>query len=160
MMIQQNGERTNESKKLQIVAACMTIAGSFLPWEVAGDLITVPTYGIRIGYSDISLWFRGVGQFPIQDNGGSLIILLTALLLLSQKYPLFQIRWIPFKKVAYPIFLCVASMLFITRLIYHHSLDGNIVGSTSPGVGLILVTAGSIILLVDAFRQLRNTPTV
>ncbi len=67
---------------LEFAGASLIIVGSFLPWERAGDWISIPSYGIRVDIASFKYWISGIHVFPVHENGGVLAILLTSVIMI------------------------------------------------------------------------------
>jgi len=72
---------------LEFIGAALTVAGSFLPWEQAGDFVSIVTRGVQIDFGNFKYWMTGIHVFPVYDDGGVIVILLTSLIILLAMQP-------------------------------------------------------------------------
>ncbi len=59
-------------KLLLVVGAALTSAGSFLPWTVSGDLVSLQRFGLAVRIDPLFLFY---------DNGGLLVVILSVLVI-------------------------------------------------------------------------------
>ena len=131
-------------RTMGMLGAALALLGSFLPWEWAGDLISYPIYGIRL--------------FPrLNDYGGSLVVLLTVVIvILSFRPPGFlknAQRWL----LVLTVILTIIAILFTLRWLSNRIAFAFAVGAPSIGAGLISIVLGSVVLLISAFLDLRQS---
>jgi hypothetical protein len=132
--------------RFEIIGAALTIIGSFLPWDYTecteGDG-TYVTHGIVIDLTYLGIWFH--------DNGGMLIILLTfAIILLSIRTPRIitnPVLW----NLIISILLLAVSLFLVIRIPLLWT------GCVQIRFGLLMVVAGSVLLLWMAVRKYRNS---
>jgi len=133
------------TKSMFMVGASLTIAGSFLPWWQAGDFVSYWTYGIQVSPS-------------VQDNGGLLVVLLSSVLLMLIFRPFGFIE----KPAAWAIpasaALVLASAFQVGRLLIERTNASGVIGAPSIEVGLLMVSAGSILLLVISVAHYFRRP--
>lgn len=128
------------SKTLYIVGAISIILGSFLPWQQEGDFISYWTYGLQVYPS-----FR--------DNGGFLMVLLSAIMLgLALWSPLCNRRLIILRGLLSGI-LVLLSVYHMGKWLIRRIEAVGTVGAPSLQLGLIVVLAGSMVLLSAAIRD-------
>jgi hypothetical protein len=137
---------SNTLKNLFIVGAILTFAGSFLPWQQQGDLISYLTNGISV--------FP-----PIQDNGGFLIVLLSMVMILLVFRPFAFIDKPTLWSIVVGVALVLDSVFHIGNLLVIRMNAGGVFGAPTIQIGLVMVSLGSILLLIAAslyhLRQLR-----
>jgi hypothetical protein len=131
------------TKAMFIVGAILTITGSFLPWQQAGDFVSYWTYGIQVSPS-------------IKDNGGLLIVLLSGIMLMLILRPTGFIE----KPAAWAVPLNAALVLIsafqVGRLLIERANASGVIGAPSIEIGLLMVSAGSILLLVASVKDFRK----
>jgi len=143
------------------IGALLTIVGSFLPWEGAGDVVFYVTNGIRVYLADFKYWITGIHRFPVYDYGGVMVILLTsAILLLAHQRPKFirnPILW----NLNVSVAMMVSSLFFVARWLIHRyeysEAYGDALGKPQLMFGLIFVLFGSAILLWRAITIYKQT---
>ena len=136
--------------RFEIIGAAFAVIGSFLPWGYTyltqSDRPYV-IYGIDV-YLDV--WFEGVDRFPVADNGGMIIVVLTlAVVLLSTRAPRIiknPVLW----NLIISILLMTESLLSVRRILAHWEIR----------FGLLMIVAGSVLLLWMAVRKYRNSNRV
>ncbi len=142
--------------KLEFVGVTFTIVGSFLPWERTGDIISYVTPGIQVDIANFKYWSRGILRFPVDDNGGVLVILLTSVIvLLALRPPRFiknPILW----NLIISLLLMASSLFFVARWLAHRFEELSVVGAATIEIGLISVVVGSAILLWSAISKHRQ----
>ncbi len=123
-------------KILYIIGATLTAIGSFLPWWQEGDFISYRTYGIRF--------------YPtIKDNGGLLIMLLIIIMLWKFfRPPRFADN--PTWNIAIGGALVFLSCYHSGRLLIRRIEAGRVIGAPVIQIGLIMVSLGSLLLLIAA----------
>jgi hypothetical protein len=132
---------------LEFIGATLTIVGSFLPWEQAGDFVSMVTRGVQIDFADFKYWMTGIHIFPVYDNGGVMVILLTSLIMLLGKQPPKPIKNPTLWKLIVSGFLMGLSLFFVVRWLMHRYGYGDAIGQPTLMIGLICVVLGSAILL-------------
>ena len=84
----QSKKRLKSLNTLEFIGASLTIVGSFLLWERAGDFLSYDLIEVRVDFANFKYWMTGIHEFPVYDNGGVLVILLTsAIILLALRPP-------------------------------------------------------------------------
>jgi hypothetical protein len=123
------------TKAMFIFGASLTIGGSFLPWRQAGDFVSYWTYGIQVSPS-------------MQDNGGLLVVLLSIITLMLILRPFGFVE----RPAAWAISMSAALMLVsafqVGRLLIERANASGVIGAPAIQVGLLMVSSGSILLLV------------
>jgi hypothetical protein len=131
----------------ELIGASCTIVGSFLPWERAGDFVSFVTYGIRVYSVNFKYWITGIHRFPVYDNGGTLVILLTsAIILLALRPPRF-VKKPTLWKLVISVLLMASSFFFVGRWLTHRLEAPYVIGAAEIEIGLISVMIGSALLL-------------
>jgi hypothetical protein len=133
--------------RLEIIGAAFAVIGSFLPWGYTyltqSDRPYV-IYGIDV-YLDV--WFEGVDRFPVADHGGMIIVVLTlAVVLLSTRAPRIiknPVLW----NLIISILLMTETLISVRHILAHWEIR----------FGLLMVVAGSVLLLWMAVRKYRNS---
>ena len=131
----------------EIIGTAFAVIGSFLPWgytylkEIDRPYVI---YGIDV-YLDV--WFQGIDRFPGSDHGGMIIVVLTlAVVLLSTRAPR-SIKNPVLWNLIISILLMTESLVSVRRILAHWEIR----------FGLIMVVAGSVLLLWMAVRKYRNS---
>jgi hypothetical protein len=133
---------------LYILGIVLTIVGSFLPWELEGDVIPYWKNGISLYLDDIQYWLRGLHTSPINDNGGLLVIGLSVVIfILVFRTPKF-IKQPFFWKLICASCLVIIMSYHVSILLLRGSESYGVVGAPSIEIGLIMVTFGSLLLLI------------
>ena len=135
----------NSLKTLFIIGAILTLAGSFLPWRREGDFVSYWTYGIRI--------------YPVlKDSGGLLIVILTLIVTILVFRPPDFIG----KPLIWGILLSLAlvfdSAFHIGKLLIDRTNAIGIIGAPAIQIGLVMVSIGSILLLLSAVIYYFRSP--
>ncbi len=137
--------------RLLIAGLVATIAGSFLPWRYTGDWLRYPEYGIRIFptylYSAHARWLVP----GIEDHGGVMVLVLSialgiALFLLPKQAERLR-PW----TVAGAAALLLLSLFHVAELAIS-GLKSQSPGAPTMGIGLVLVTLGSILVMTAVWR--------
>jgi len=135
---------------LEFIGAALTIVGSFLPWEQAGDFISIFTPGVQIDFVNFKYWMTGIHVFPVYDHGGVMVILLTSLIMLLTRQPPTLIKNPTLWKLILSGVLMGLSLLFIVRWLIHSYPYRGAIGQPTLMIGLVFVVLGSTILLWKA----------
>jgi hypothetical protein len=120
-----------------ITGIILTMLGCFLPWWEEGDFI--------------SYWRLGIRIYPsIENNGGLLVLLLIVILaVLIFQPPSFIEKpagWV----MALSIILALDIAFHIGELMIARSIASGVVGAPSIQIGLIMLIAGSMLLLLTS----------
>ncbi len=127
---------SNFMKTLFIVGTVLTLIGSFLPWRREGDFVSYWSYGIRIYPS-------------IKDNGGLLIVLLTIIVIMLVFRPPAFIEKPLIWNIVFSLILVFASVFHIGKLLIDRANAIGVIGAPTIQIGLVMVSIGSILLLVS-----------
>ncbi len=146
------GAQSVVARRLLIAGLIATTVGSFLPWSFAGDWARWPEAGVRILpmylYSEHARWL--VPQ--VDDHGGLLVLVVSfalGTLLVVRRDRADQSRlW----AVAGSSALLLLSLFHVAELIVSSVKWGNSPGAPSVGIGLMLITLGSVLAVVAAPR--------
>jgi hypothetical protein len=140
----------------EFIGASLTIVGSFLPWERAGDWLSYVSNGIRVDAPHFKYWITGIHEFPIYDNGGVLVVFLTlAIILLAIQPPRF-VTTPSLAKLMISVLLMGSALFFVARWLIHRYEYGNAVGRPTLMIGLVCVVLGSGLLLWRAMLAHRQ----
>ncbi len=135
----------NFVKTLFIMGAILTLAGSFLPWRREGDFISYWTYGIRI--------------YPVlRDSGGLLIVLLTIIVIMLVLRPPDFIGKPLFWVILLSLVLVFDSAFHIGKLLIDRTNAIGVIGASAIQIGLVMVSIGSILLLLSAVIYYFRSP--
>jgi len=132
---------------LGFIGAMLTMVGSFLPWEQAGDFLSYVTNGIRIDFANFKYWMTGIHEFPVYDNGGAIVLLLTSIIIFLATQPPKFIRNPTWWNLIVSALLMGLSLFFIARWLMHRYAYGDAIGKPTLMIGLVCVVLGSAILL-------------
>lgn len=129
---------TVPQRNLLLLGALLVILGSFLPWEVEGDFLSIWQYGIQF--------------FPVfADHGGILVLLfgiiIVALMFRSEGIVKYSSKWILISAIS----LCILFAYHIVDWLVRRAAADGRVGAPVIEIGLIMVGIGSILLLATAF---------
>jgi len=128
---------------LRFIGVSLAVVGSFLPWEVEGDFVSYWKYGIQL--------------FPVvRDYGGTLVVLLTSMIVLLSFYPPRFIKNPNLWNLVISVLLISASLFFIIRWLIHRIESAGIIGAATLEIGLIVVVLGSALLLWIAIIDYRR----
>lgn len=129
--------RPTSPGNLLLIGAILVMVGSFLPWEIEGDLIPYRRYGIQL--------------FPVfADHGGSLALLFSALMIGLIFRPVGSVKRPTQVILICAVALSVASTYHIVDWLARRAASQGIMGAPEIKIGLILVGIGSLITLVSA----------
>jgi len=150
---------------LEFTGALLTIVGSLLPWERAGDFLSYDLIGVRVDFANFKYWMTGIHEFPVYDNGGVLVILLTSAIILLALQPPGFIRNPSLWKLIVSVLLMGLSLFYVARWLIHRYEYGDAIGKPTLMIGLICIMLGSALLLWKAivtrrqvlFHQNQNT---
>jgi hypothetical protein len=124
-------------KTLFTIGAVLILGGCFLPWRREGDFVSYWTYGIRINPG-------------FKDSGGLLIMALTVIVIILFFRPPDFIR----KPYIWGILLSLAlvfdSAFHIGKLLLDRANAIGVIGAPSIQIGLVMVSIGSIVLLISS----------
>lgn len=135
----------NFVKTLFIMGTILTLAGSFLPWRREGDFISYWTYGIRI--------------YPVlRDSGGLLIVLLTIIVIMLVLRPPDFIGKPLFWVILLSLVLVFDSAFHIGKLLIDRTNAIGVIGAPAIQIGLVMVSIGSILLLLSAVIYYFRSP--
>lgn len=140
----------------ELIGACLTMVGSFLPWERGGGFGGLVTNGIRVDSANFKYWITGIHEFPVYDYGGVLVILLTAIFILLVLQPPRVIRNPILLNLIISSALMTSSLLFVGRWLIHRYEYGNPIEQPVLMIGLVCVVLGSILLLWRAVMNYRR----
>ena len=132
---------------LEFIGASLTIVGSLLPWERAGDFLSDDLVGVRVDFANFKYWMTGIHEFPVYDNGGMLVLLLTSAIILLTLQPPGFIRNPSLWKLIISVLLMSSSIFFVTRWLIHGYEYGAAPGKPTLMIGLICIVLGSALLL-------------
>lgn len=143
-------------KILEFIGITLTIVGSFLPWERAGGFLGTVTNGIRVDFANFKYWLTGIHEFPVYDNGGLLVILLTLAIVLLAVQPFRFIKNLILWNLVISAVLMVVSLFFVGRWLIHWYEYSNTVEQPALMIGLVWVVLGSALLLWKALMAHRR----
>lgn len=143
-------------KTLEFIAASLTIVGSLLTWEHAGDFLSYDLIGVRVDFANFKYWITGIHEFPVYDNGGVLVRLLTSTIILLAFQPPGFIRNPSLWKLMISVLLMGSSLFFVSRWLFHPYEYGHAIGKPTLMLGLICITLGSALLLWRAIVTRRQ----
>ena len=132
---------------LEFIGAALTVVGSFLPWEQAGDFISIVIRGVQIDFANFKYWMTGIHVMPVYDNGGVIVILLTLTIILLATQPPKLIKNPTLWNVIVSGVLLGLSLFFVVRWLMHSYRYGGAIGQPTLEIGLVCVVLGSAILL-------------
>lgn len=142
----------------ETLGAALTIAGSFLPWEMGGGFLGLVTYGVRINAAGFKYWVNGmIHEFPVYDQGGLLVILLTVAFILIALHPPRLIRKPNLWNLIISSVLMASSLFFVARWALHLYEYGSTVEQPTLMLGLVCVVSGSMLLWSRALITYRRT---
>ncbi len=140
----------------EFVGVSLTVLGSFLPWESAGDPFSIVTNGVWIDIVKFKYWFRGIYEFPVYDYGGVLVILLTSVIVLLALQPPRFVKNPILLNLIISVLLMASSLFFVGRWFTHFLRDLYFIGGAAIQIGLISVMIGSALLLWKAILKYRQ----
>ena len=141
----------------EFIGACLTIAGSFLPWERGGGFAGLATSGIRVDTTNFQHWITGIHEFPVYDYGGASVVLLTLVFILFSFQPPRFIQNPVLWNLVISSTLMISSILFVGRWLFHKYAFGNSIEQPELMIGLVCVLIGSVLLLgmsIMTYRRL------
>jgi hypothetical protein len=152
-------------KTLEFIGASLTIVGSLFPWERAGDFLSYDLIGVRVDFANFEYWITGIHEFPVYDNSGLLVILLTSVIILLASQPPRFIRNPSLWKLIISALLMGSSLFIVSRWLFHRYEYGDVIGKPTLMLRLICIVLGSALLLWRAivtrrqvvFYQSQNT---
>lgn len=133
------------TKTLFIVGTVLTLMGSFLPWRREGDFVSYWSYGIHIYPS-------------IKDNGGLLIVLLTIIVIMLVFWPPAFIEKPLIWNILFSLTLVFASVFHVGKLLIDRANAIGVIGAPAIQIGLVMVSIGSILLLVSVGLHYFRSP--
>jgi len=136
---------STNTRVLYIVGAILALAGSFLPWQRAGDPVSYWTYGISI--------------YPtMKDNGGLLIVILTLIVIMLIFRPPDFLQKPLIWGVLLSILLVFDSAFHIGKFFINRAIAIGHTGAPAMQIGLVMVSIGSILLLVSTAISYFRSP--
>ncbi len=131
-------------KLLLVVGAVLTSVGSFLPWIVFGDFVSLQRFGLVVRFDPLFLFY---------DNGGLSVVILSILVIGVALIP-------PFKQQKVAILI---SALFLAGIVAYQWISfvqnrlnwGSIIGAPEPLIGLDIIALGAMLVLVAAIWNYR-----
>ena len=144
------------SRPLYIVGAVLATLGSFLPWEVEGDAIPYWKYGIGVYLDSFTYWLRGLHAFPLDDNGGLLVVGLSVFIVMLVFYtPSF------IKRPQVWGLVCTATLALlvgyhVSNLLLRRFELHNVFWAPSIQIGLVMAALGTLLMLYAGISDYRK----
>ncbi len=124
-------------RTLFIFGAAANLVGSVLPWRREGDFISYLTYGILL--------------FPsFKDNGGLIVIILSALVLIFVFRPIRFISKLLIWNLIISFSLVLIASANVLRILTDRANSQGVIGAPIIDIGLIMISLGSLILFISS----------
>jgi hypothetical protein len=138
------------------VGLAFTVLGSFMPWWGEGDLFYYVRSGIDVNWSGFAYWVRGQHAFPLEDNGGTLVLVLSIMIGFLD----FRTRCLIARSEAWTLIcaiaLFLASIFHVITLVWERFKIGNDLVGPYIHIGLPVVIMGTLFLLYASVYNYRK----